>query len=93
MWDVHVRAVDGPAWGEILLRVILDVSLHGHQAAAELQAYGALVGQGPTMSPQVLDHGWVVPRALTTEATLKRFLPLMQREGKKNEEFYLLASS
>lgn len=38
----------------------LDVSLHGDQAAAELQAHGALVGRGAAVSPQVLDHGRVV---------------------------------
>lgn len=72
---VQVGAVDAPVRGEVLRCVALDVSLHGDQAAAELQAHGALVGRGAAVSSQVLDHGRVVPRALTTEATLEGLLP------------------
>lgn len=57
-----------------MLGVALDVSLHGDQAAAELQADGALVGRGAAVSPQVLDHGRVVTRPLAAQATLKGFL-------------------
>lgn len=80
VWDVQVGTVDAPAWREILHCMVLDVSLHGDQAVAELQAHCALVGWGPTVSPQVLNHGRVVPWALVTDATLKGFLPLKQRE-------------
>lgn len=59
--DVQVGAVDAPVRGEVLHCVALDVSLHGDQAAAELQAHCALVWRGPAVSPQVLDHGRVVP--------------------------------
>lgn len=74
VWVVQVGAVDAPAGGEVLLRVALDVPLHGHQAAAELQAHGALVGRGAAVSPQVLDHGRVVTWPLATKATLEGFL-------------------
>ena len=80
VWSVQVGAVDAPVRGEVLHCVDFDVSLHGDQAAAELQAHSALVGSGPAMRPQVLDHGWVVPWALTTETTLEGFLPLKQRQ-------------
>ena len=50
------------------------MSLHGDQAVAELQAQRALVRRCPAVSPQVLDHGRVVPGALTTETTLEGFL-------------------
>lgn len=59
--DVQVGLVDAPVRGEVLHGMALDVSLHGDQAAAELQTHGALVGCSPTMGPQVLDHGRVVP--------------------------------
>lgn len=78
--DVQVGAADAPVGGEVLHCVALDVSLHGDQAAAELQAHRALVWRGPAVSPQVLDHGWVVPWALTTEATLEWLFTLMQSE-------------
>lgn len=55
--DVQVGAVDAPVGGEVLHCVALDVSLHGDQAAAKLQAHRALVWRGPAVSPQVLDHG------------------------------------
>lgn len=80
---VQVGAVDAPVRGEVLRCVALDVSLHGDQAAAELQAHGALVGRGAAVSSQVLDHGRVVPRALTTEATLEGLLPLRPREDRE----------
>lgn len=80
VWDVQVGTVDAPAWREILHCMVLDVSLHCNQAVAELQAHCALVGWGPTVSPQVLNHGRVVPWALVTDATLKGFLSLKQRE-------------
>lgn len=54
---VQVGAVDAPVGREVLHRVTLDVPLHGDQAVAELQAHRALVGRGPAVSPQVLDHG------------------------------------
>lgn len=78
--DVQVGVVDAPVRGEVLHSVALDVPLHGDQAAAELQAHGALVGCCASMGPEVFDHGRVVPWALTTEATLKRFLSLKQRQ-------------
>lgn len=81
VWDVQVGTVDAPAWREILHCMVLNVSLHGDQAVAELHAHCALVGWGPTVSPQVLNHGRVVPWALVTDATLKGFLSLKQREG------------
>lgn len=58
--DVQVGVTDAPAGGEILLVVVLHVSLHGDQAAAELTAHVALVGRSPAVGPQVLDHGRVV---------------------------------
>lgn len=79
MGDVQVGAVDAPVRGEVLHCVGLDVPLHGHQAAAELQAHGALVRRGPAVSPQVLDHGRVVPRALAAQTALERLLSLQQR--------------
>lgn len=75
MGDVQVGAADAPVGREVLHCVGFDVSLHGHQAAAELQANRALVGRRAAVSPQVLDHGRIVPRALATEATLEGFLP------------------
>lgn len=54
---VQVGAADGPVWGEVLQRVVLQVFLHGSQAATELQAGSTLVGCGPAVGPQVLDHG------------------------------------
>lgn len=75
VWYVQVGAVDAPVWWEVLHRVVLDVSLHGHQAAAVLPADGALVRRSSTVGPQVLDHSWVVPWTLTTEAALERFFP------------------
>lgn len=80
MGDVQVGVVDAPVRGKVLQRVALDVPLHGNQAAAELQADGALVRRGPSMGPQVLDHGRIVSRALTTEAALKWFLSLRHRK-------------
>lgn len=58
---VQVGAGDAPAGGEILHGVVLDVPLHGDQAAAVLQAQGAAVGRRPVVSAEVLDHGRVVP--------------------------------
>lgn len=80
VWVVQVGAVDVPIGREVLSCVALDVSLHSDQAIAELQAHCALVGRGPAVGPQVLDHGRVVSWALTTETTLKGFLSL-KREG------------
>lgn len=57
MGDVQVGAANAPVGGELLQGVALDVPLHGDQAAAELQTHGALVGCGPAVRPQVLDHG------------------------------------
>ena len=54
---VQVSAVDVPVRGEVLHCVALDMSVHGDQAAAELQAHRALVGRSPAVSSQVLDHG------------------------------------
>lgn len=54
--------------------MVLDVPLHGNQAVAELQAHRALVGCGPIVSAEVLDHGGVVPGTLTAETTLEGFL-------------------
>lgn len=54
---VQVRAVNAPVGGEVLGCVTFDVSLHGDQAAAELQAHRAPVGSSAAMCPQVLDHG------------------------------------
>lgn len=72
--DVQVGVADVPARGEVLLFVVLYVSLHGDQAAAELTAHVALVGRGPAVGPQVLDHGRVVTRSLATQTTLEGFL-------------------
>lgn len=77
---VQVGVANAPAWGEVLHRMGLNVPLHGDQAAAELQAYGAPVGRGPVVSAKVLDHGRVVPRTLTAEATLEGFLSWKSRE-------------
>lgn len=54
---IQVGAADVPVWGEVLQRVVLQVFLHGSQAATELQADSTLVGCGPAVGPQVLDHG------------------------------------
>ncbi|TNN68315.1 hypothetical protein EYF80_021498 [Liparis tanakae] len=51
-----VGAVDAPIGREVLSCVALDVSLHSHQAVAELQAHCALVGRGPAVGPQVPRH-------------------------------------
>lgn len=77
---VQVGVANVPAWREVLHRVALYVLLHGDQAAAKLQAYRAPVGRGPIVSTEVLDHGRVVPRTLTTEATLEGFLSWKSRE-------------
>lgn len=58
---VQVGVANAPAWGEVLHLVVLNVPLHGDQAAAELQAYCAPVGRRPIVSAEVLDHGRVVP--------------------------------
>lgn len=57
MGGVQVGAVDAPVRGEVLHCVTFDVSLHGHQAAAELPAHVALIRCCPAVSPQVFDHG------------------------------------
>lgn len=80
VWGVQVGVVDAPVGREVLLCVALYVPLHGNQAAAELQAYRALVGWSPAMGAKVLDHGGVVPGALTTETTLEGFLSSKRRE-------------
>lgn len=54
---IQVGAVDAPVRWEVLHCMALDVSLHGDQAATVLQAHRALVWSGPSVSPQVLDHG------------------------------------
>lgn len=58
---VQVGAAYAPAWREVLRRMVLNVPLHGDQAAAELHAYRASVGSRPVVSAEVLDHGRVVP--------------------------------
>lgn len=80
MGRVQVGAADAPVGREVLHRVALEVSLHGDQAAAELQAERTLVRRCPSVGPQVFDHGRVVSRALTTESTFKGFLSLRRRD-------------
>lgn len=53
---IQVGTVDAPFCWEVLCRMSLDVLLHGGQAAAELQADGALVGCSAPMCAEVLDH-------------------------------------
>lgn len=70
---VQVCAVQAPVRREVLRGVILQVFLHGCQAATKLQTQGALVGCGAAVSAQVLDHGRIVTRTLAAQPTLKRF--------------------
>ncbi len=58
--DVQVRAAQAPVGREVLRGVILQVFLHGCQAATELQTQGALVRSGTAVSTQMLDHSRIV---------------------------------
>lgn len=55
--QVQIGLLDPPVWWDVLWLVTLHVLLHGGQAGAVLQAYGALVGRGAVVGAQMFDHG------------------------------------
>lgn len=81
--DVQVCAVQAPVRREVLRGVILQVFLHGCQAATKLQTQGALVRCGAAMSAQVLDHSRIVTRTLAAQPTLKRFFTWRRDEERE----------